>query len=217
MIDTVGIGVIENSYLACSSGTVAGAAGLLPSIVGFDVVGPHQIEDSRLGFDVFRIAKHILLHVLVELKEFGFLPVAPVVLVLELTTGKAVCSCILVNYTSAIHSYPADTSRNRTLEKSVGCIAVRNVIIILKVVTGVELIQIDKRDAGISETMADLTMCEEETTVFAWGRGKGFGNRLSRINRTFTTRGLRRTRRWTLRRAARGRGRVPRRRRKLLP
>ena len=182
MIDTVGIRVVENSYLARSGGTVAGATCLLPAIVCFDIVGPHQIEDSRLGFDVFRVAKHILLHVLVELKEFGFLPVAPVVLVLELTTGKAVCSCILVKYTSAIHGYPADTSRNRALEKSVGCIAVRNVIIILKVVTGVELIQIDKRDPGISEAMANLAMCKEETTFFARGRGKGFGNGLGGIH-----------------------------------
>ena len=67
MIDTVGIRVVENSYLARSGGTVAGATCLLPTIVCFDIVGPHQIEDSRLGFDMFWVAKHVLLHVLVEL------------------------------------------------------------------------------------------------------------------------------------------------------
>ena len=97
---------------------------------------------------------------------------------LELTTRKAVCSRILVKYTTTIHSYPADTSRHRAFEKSVGCIAVRNVIIVLKVVTGIKLIQIDKRDPSISKTMADLAMCKKETTLFTWGRGKGFGNRL---------------------------------------
>ena len=67
---------------------------------------------------------------------------------------------ILVKHTTAIHSYSADTSRNRALKEGVGFISIRNVIIILKVVAGVELIYIDERDSGISEAMMDLTMCK---------------------------------------------------------
>ena len=82
MINTVGIRVVDNSHLARAGGAVAGATCLLSAIVRFDIVGPYQIEDCRFGFNLFWVAKHILLHVLVELKKFGFLPVAPVILVL---------------------------------------------------------------------------------------------------------------------------------------
>ena len=82
MIDAIRIGVVENTDLPSTGGTVAGAAGLLSTILGFDIVGPYQIEYSRVRLDFPGVAEHILFHILIELQEFRFLPVFPIVLVL---------------------------------------------------------------------------------------------------------------------------------------
>ena len=46
MIDAICIGVVENTDLPSTGGTVAGAASLLSTILSFDIIGPYQIENS---------------------------------------------------------------------------------------------------------------------------------------------------------------------------
>ena len=82
MVNAIRIRVIKNADLSSPCGTVTSAAGLLPTILGFDIVGPYQIEDSRGRLNFPGVAEHILFHVLVKLQEFRFLPVIPIVLVL---------------------------------------------------------------------------------------------------------------------------------------
>jgi hypothetical protein len=71
---TGGVGVINSTYLAPTSGTVADATDL----VSLDVGSPHLIEDGGIGRSTDRVSKHTLLSELVEflvLARYLFLPV----------------------------------------------------------------------------------------------------------------------------------------------
>jgi hypothetical protein len=92
LFHTRGVGVIQSTYLATSSGTVADATSLFGlGFVSLDVVFPHPIEDGGVGGRGDRVSKHTLLGVLVELFVFACFPFRPVISSSEGSSRKFVC------------------------------------------------------------------------------------------------------------------------------
>ena len=83
MVDTVGIGVIQDSDLACSYRSITCASRFLLFVEFFHHIRPDLVEDRSFIGDWDRVAKNSLRIILVKLHEFRFLPNIPIVIFKE--------------------------------------------------------------------------------------------------------------------------------------
>ena len=90
------------------------------------------------------------------------MPIRPVVLTQDFTPRKTIRAGILIENTTIIHCDPADASSYGIVENRVWSELIRNLIVVLEEMAGVQLIAIDQWDDIVGEAMADFTVGKQE-------------------------------------------------------
>ena len=78
------------------------------------------------------------------------------------TQRKPICAGKLVENTTIVNGDPADAGGYGIVEERVRSELIRNLIVVLEEMAGVQLIAIDQWDAIVGEAMADFTVGKEE-------------------------------------------------------
>ncbi len=112
LVNTICVRFVENRDLARTRGPVADAACFLATVKCFDAIGPDKIEDRIILVDLYWVTKHALCIVLVELEEFGCLPVVPVGLFNQLPPCEGINPCYILTYTTGLNNVVRSCPKN---------------------------------------------------------------------------------------------------------